>query len=337
MKGVYMRKVSVGLILLLSLAMGVLGAGKQEASTKTFKFVYGGSDAVGSLFDRSNFRMVELLRERSKGQIQVDWYPADQLGGDIDQIQSTIAGTQIFYGDVLDWLANWQKDFSVMGWGFTFRNREHLQKFLKSELFKEMIGKFEKEYKVKYLGGTATDPRILFSKTPVRSLKDIEGKKMRVPEIESYLRLWEALGTRPTRITWAEIYMALKQGVVEACEGPVTAAYAAKLHEAAPYVTLTRHIQSTFFIMMNGAAWESLTPELKKVVQDCANEAIAYCDSEALKRQNDSIEKMKAEGATIIELDNIREWQEKVRGATAAMEEKGLWSKGLVEKIQKIE
>lgn len=337
MKGVYMRKVSVSLFLLLSLALGIFGAGKQEATTKTYKFVYGGSDAVGSLFDRSNFRMVELLRERSKGQIQVDWYPADQLGGDIDQIQSTIAGTQTFYGDVLDWLANWQKDFSVMGWGFTFRNREHLQKFLKSELFKEMIGKFEKEYKVKYLGGTATDPRILFSKTPVRSLKDIEGKKMRVPEIESYLRLWEALGTRPTRITWAEIYMALKQGVVEACEGPVTAAYAAKLHEAAPYVTLTRHIQSTFFIMMNGTAWERLTPELKKIVQDCANEAIAYCDSEALKRQNDSIEKMKAEGATIIELDNIREWQEKVRGATAAMEEKGLWSKGLVEKIQKIE
>ncbi len=325
------------LIVILCPLFQIVAAGKKESTVPTYKFVYGGSDAVGSLFDRSNFRMVELLRERSKGQIQVDWYPADQLGGDIDQIQSTMAGTQTFYGDVLDWLANWQKDFSVLGWGFTFRGREHLQKFLQSDLFKEMIGKFEKEYKVKYLGGTATDPRILFSKTPVRSLKDIEGKKMRVPEIESYLRLWEALGTRPTRITWAEIYMALKQGVVEACEGPVTAAYSAKLHEAAPFVTLTRHIQSTFFIMMNGTAWERLTPELKQIVQEAANDAIKYCDSEALKRQNESFERMKAEGATLIELQNIKEWQDKVREATIAMEEKGLWSKGLYDRIQKIE
>jgi len=325
------------LVLALCMVFQVYGAGKKETAVKTYKFVYGGSDAVGSLFDRTNFRMVELLRERGKGQFQVDWYPADQLGGDIDQIQSTIAGTQTFYGDVLDWLANWQKDFSVLGWGFTFRNREHLQKFLKSDLFKKMIGKFEKEHKVKYLGGTATQPRILFSKIPVRNLKDLEGQKMRVPEIESYLRLWEALGTRPTRVTWAEIYMALKQGVVEAAEGPVTAAYAAKLHEAAPNVTLTRHILSTYFIMMNGKTWESLTPELQKVVQEAADEAIRFCDSEALKMQNESIEKMKAEGATIIELQNIKEWQDKVREATNAMEDKGLWTKGLYDRIQKID
>jgi TRAP-type C4-dicarboxylate transport system substrate-binding protein len=130
--------------------------------------------------------------------------------------------------------------------------------------------------------------------------------------------------------------MGLKQGVVEACEGPVTAAYAAKLHEAAPYITLTRHIQSTYFIMMNGAAWESLTPALKTAVQEAANEAIAYCDGAALKRQNESFDKFKAEGATLITLDNIKEWQDKVKAATAAMEEKGLWPKGLVDEIQKI-
>ena len=333
-----MKRALVLGIICMVLATGIFAAGKQEAPAgKTYKFVYGGSDAIGSLFDKSNAKMVELLKSKSNGQIQVDWFPGDQLGGDVDQIQSTIAGTQTFYGDVLDWLANWVKDFSVFGWGFTFRDREHLQKFLKSDTFKAMVSKMETQQKVKILGATATDSRILFSKTPVRTLKDIVDKKMRVPEIESYLRLWEALGTRPTRVTWAEVYMGLKQGVIDACEGPVTAAYAAKFHEAAPYVTLTRHLQSTYFIMMNGAAWDSLTPELKKVVQSAADEAIRYCDSEALKRQNDSLDKMKAEGATLITLDNIKEWQDKVKGATAAMEDKGLWPKGLVAEIQKIE
>lgn len=332
-----MKRVLIVLIAFFVLTGGLFAAGKQEApAAKTYKFVYGGSDAVGSLFDKSNAKMVELLKQKSNGQIQVDWFPGDQLGGDIDQIQSVISGTQTLYGDVLDWLANWVKDFSVLGWGFTFRDRDHLQKFLKSDLFKQMAGKMESQHRVKILGATATDPRILFCKTPVKSLNDIADKKMRVPEIESYLRLWEALGARPTRVTWAEVYMGLKQGVIEACEGPVTAAYAAKFHEAAPNITLTRHIQSTYYLLMNGAAWESLTPELKKVVQDCANEAISYCDGESEKRMNDSISKMKAEGATIIELGDIQAWQAKVKGATAAMEDKGLWPKGLVDAIQKI-
>ncbi len=323
---------------LLCAAFAGFAGGKTEAvESKQFKFIYGGSDTVGSLFDASNSRMVELLRRQGGGALTVDWFPADQLGGDVDQIQSVIAGTQTFYGDVLDWLANWEKDFSVLGWGFTFRDREHLQKFLKSDLFAGMAKQFETKHKVKILGATATDARIFFSKTPVKSLADLQNKKMRVPEIESYLRLWEALGTRPTRVTWAEVYMGLKQGVIDSCEGPTTASYQAKLHEAAPNVTLTRHLQSTFFILMNGAAWEKLPPEMQKIVQECATEALAFCDSQALKREQDSINKMKTEGATILTLDNVKEMQDRVKGATASMEEKGMWRKGLYEEIQRIQ
>ena len=38
-------------------------------------------------------------------------------------------GSVALYGDVLDWYANWVKDFSVLAWGFTFRDNDHYQKF----------------------------------------------------------------------------------------------------------------------------------------------------------------------------------------------------------------
>lgn len=331
-----MMKKVVGLLLaaMLISSAAYAGGNAEKPSASNVKFVYGGSDTVGSLLDKSNFKMVELLREKSKGQLTVDWFPADQLGGDLDQIQSVIAGSQTFYGDVLDWVANWNKDFSVMGWGFTFRDRAHLQSFLKSDLFKKMAAEFESKHNVKILGATATGSRIFFSKMPVKSLKDIADKKMRVPEIESYLRLWEALGTRPTRVTWAEVYMGLKQGVIDACEGPVSAAYAAKMHEAAPNVTLTRHLLSTYFILMNGAAYNALSPDLKKVVQESADAAIAYCAGEAVRMEEADIAKMKAEGANVSTLENIKEWQDKVNAATAGMEDKGMWRKGLYAEVQ---
>jgi TRAP-type C4-dicarboxylate transport system substrate-binding protein len=238
---------------------------------------------------------------------------------------------------VLVWLANWMPDFNILGWGFTFRDKDHLYNFLRSDLYKGMIAEFEKEYDVKILSAVPTQPRILFSKNPVNSLEDIEDVKMRVPEIESYLRLWEALGTRPTRVTWSEVYMALKQGVIDACEGPVSAAYAAKMHEPTGNVTATNHLMSTYFIMMNGTMFDSLGPELQQKAYEAAEEATQFMYDESDRETQETYDKMEEEGANVIRSIDVGPWQEKVRDATAAMEEKGLWRKGLWEEIQAIE
>jgi len=322
-------------LILVFLLLVLVFAFSGEADAKV-KMIFGGSDAVGSLLDRSNKLFCEELQKRSNGEIEVSFYPADQLGGDIEQIQSTMAGTQHIYGDVLVWLANWMTDFNILGWGFTFRDKDHFSKFLASDLYKNMVADFEKQYKVKILGGIPTQPRVLFSKKPVGSLKDIENIKMRVPEIESYLRLWEAIGTRPTRVTWSEVYMALKQGVIDACEGPVSAAYAAKFHEAARNVTVTRHLMSTYFLMMNGAMYDSLGPQLKQKAQEAANAALQYMEKESDKETEKDLNKMESEGAKVVRSIDVKPWQKRVQSATATMEEKGLWRKGLYDEIQRI-
>jgi len=300
------------------------------------RLIFGGSDAVGSLIDRANRLFCETLEKQSNGEIKVSFYPADQLGGDIAQIQSTMAGTQHVYGDVLVWLANWMTDFNILGWGFTFRDKDHFSKFLRSDTYEGMISEFEKKYRVKILGAAPTQPRILFSKRPVTSLTDMENIKMRVPEIESYLRLWEAIGTRPTRVTWSEVYMALKQGVIDACEGPPSAAYAAKIHEPTGNVTVTAHLISTYFLMMNGAMYERLGPDLQQKVGIAAQTALQYMVEQSDKETEDDLKKMEAEGSRVVRSFDAGPWQEKVRNATAAMEDKGLWRKGLYEEIQKV-
>jgi TRAP-type C4-dicarboxylate transport system substrate-binding protein len=307
-----------------------------EAQAK-HRLIFGGSDAVGSLIDRANRLFCQTLEEQGDGEIKISFYPADQLGGDIAQIQSTMAGTQHVYGDVLVWLANWMTDFNILGWGFTFRDKDHFYKFLGSDTYNEMISGFEKKYRVKILGAVPTQPRILFSKRPVASLKDIENMKMRVPEIESYLRLWEAIGTRPTRVTWSEVYMALKQGVIDACEGPPSAAYAAKIHEPTGNVTVTAHLISTYFLMMNGAMYERLGPDLQLKVEMAAQTALRYMAEQSDKETEDDLKKMEAEGSHVVRSFDARPWQEKVRNATAEMEDKGLWRKGLYDEIQKVQ
>jgi tripartite ATP-independent transporter DctP family solute receptor len=301
-----------------------------------YSFIFGGSSAVDTLLDLANRHFIDLVTKRSKGRVEIKFFPADQLGGDIAQIESIMGGTQHLYGDVLVWLGNWERDFNIFGWGFTFRDSDHMAKFLKSPEYEEMVDRFNKKFGVKILpGAVPTEHRIFFSKNPVFSLEDIQGIKMRVPEIETYLRVWEALGTRPTRVTAAEIYMALRQGVVDACEFPVSAAYGDKFHEAGPHIVLTNHLISTYYLLMSGKAYESLPPDLKKVFDDTALETGEWTRARAEGTERETLDKMVEEGSKLTRID-MKPWREKILTATEAMEAKGLWSKGLYQKIQQI-
>ncbi len=330
-----MKKIYILLLAVLFVVPLLVSGPPESCAKEKFSFRFGGSDSLGSQLDRQNRLFIDLVEKKSNGRIKIKFFPADQLGGDIAQIEQMMTNSIQFYGDVLVWYANWVRDFSIFGWGFTFRDNDHLQKFIDSPIHQEMCEKFRKEFGLRVLAAVPTQPRILFSKKPVFSIEDIQGIKMRVPEIETYLRVWEALGTRPTRVTWAEVYLALRQGLIDACEGPVSAAYGAKIHESAPYVTRTDHLISTAHVTINDEVFQSLPEDLQRVVIEAAKEAVLFSRNESERLTNEVMKKMVAERSKIIWTDT-RPFKKRLDAAVKKMEEKGLWSKGLYEKVQQI-
>jgi TRAP-type C4-dicarboxylate transport system substrate-binding protein len=305
------------------------------ALAQEFKLRFGGSDPGRGLLDKTTLRFVELSEKKSNGRIKWDYFCCDQLGGDIAQIEQMMANSIQAYGDVLDWWANWVKEFSIFGWGFAFRDHDHFAKFLESPTYKEMAEKLRTQNGLRILAAGPTEPRMLWSKRPITRLEDMKDMKMRVPEIKAYLMVWEALGTRPSRVTWGEVYLAMKTGVVEGAEGPISATYGVKFHEAAPNGYLTNHILSSAHITMNEKTYQSLPPDLRKAVEDGAREAVAWARSEAQKVQEETLAKMRAEGAKIDPLDT-RAFQARLREAVGKAEAEGLWPKGLWQQVQDV-
>jgi TRAP-type C4-dicarboxylate transport system substrate-binding protein len=105
-----------------------LACGAQAQTTLTF----GGSDALGSILDRQNVRFTACVNDKAAGKLKVNFIQGEQLGSDVQVIEQTMQGSVQIYGDVLDWYANWVKDYAILAWGFTFRDAEHMQKFLDS-------------------------------------------------------------------------------------------------------------------------------------------------------------------------------------------------------------
>ncbi len=314
------------LIAAMSLAVSV-----QAQTVLTF----GGSDAIGSLLDRQNIRYTACVNDKAGGRLKINFIQGEQLGSDVQVIEQMMQGSVHIYGDVLDWYANWVKDYAILAWGFTFRDADHLQKFLDSPTYTAMAEKLRKEQGLRILAAAPTQPRILFSKKPVTALADLGGVKMRVPEIKTYLTLWETLGTRPSRLAWGEIYLGLKTGVVEAAEGPISSAFAAKFHEAAPNVTRTDHLMSSAHITVNEKAFLALPPDLQKLMTDCAVDAVQNTRKAAQAETEDVVRKMVSEGAKVSNIDKAPIQQRAKEGVTK-MEKDGAWTPGLWDQIQKL-
>jgi tripartite ATP-independent transporter DctP family solute receptor len=317
--------------LLLALAVVLLPTLASAQKTLTL----GGSDSIGSLLDRQNALFTKLVNERAAGKLKINFIQGEQLGNDQQVIEQMIGGSVHIYGDVLDWYANWVKDFAIMGWGFTFRDPVHLEKFTQSAPYHKLAEELRAKQGIRILAASATQPRVMFANKPIATLADIAGIKMRVPEIKVYVKLWETLGARPSRLAWAEVFLGLKNGVVDAAEGPVSAAFAAKFHEAAKHIIRTDHIYSSAHITINEKAYQELSPDLRQLIETAAKEAVAWSRDQSAKDTDEALSKMAAAGATLHKID-ASAIQAKSRAAVADMEADGAWSPGLWQAIQDI-
>jgi len=315
-----------------ALVAGALAAPALAQTTLTL----GGSDALGTVIDRGNAMFTKLVNERAAGKVKVNFIQGEQLGNDVQVIEQMMRGSVHIYGDVLDWYANWVKDFSVLAWGFTFRDNAHMAKFLESDLYAAMVEELRTKQGLRILAAVPTQPRVLFAKKAVASPDDLKDVKMRVPEIKTYLLLWQTYGTKPARVAWAEVFLGLKTGVIDAAEGPISSAYAQKFHQATGNVMRTDHLLSSQHITINEKTFQSLPPDAQKIVQEAAKEAVAWARIEAEKETDEVTKKMAAEGARVVQV-NRGPFADKALSAVDQMEKDGAWSPGLWKKIRAIQ
>jgi tripartite ATP-independent transporter DctP family solute receptor len=285
--------------------------------------------------DRMNIKFKELVEARSNGDITINYIPGDAFGSAPQVMDQIIAGSIDMFGNSLAWYSPYSKDVQIINWGFTFRDSDHMVKFFDSPIFASIEEAVRDTNGIRLLAATPLQERIIFSNKPIRSVADVEGLKMRVPQIRTYLELWTEFGAKPTQVAWGEVFLALKTGVVEAAEGPPSAAGKLRFHEAAPELSISNHVFDTAMFVINEQRYQALSEENRKVLVEAAREATAWIRAESATETERDIEQMTAAGARINEID-VESFRAKANAGVARLESEGLWSPGLYEQIQAI-
>jgi tripartite ATP-independent transporter DctP family solute receptor len=229
----------------------------------------------------------DALVAATDNRLGIEVFPASSLGSEVEINEALGLGTiDIIYTGQL-FAGRSYGPIAIGGAPYMFRDFDHWVAFRDSDLFQELAAGYGEASGNKILAMTYYGARHTTSNKPILAPADMERLKIRVPNAPLYMMFPEAVGANPTPIAFAEVYLALQQGVVDAQENPLPTIQAKAFYEVQSDINLTGHITDALLTIVGGPTWGSLSEEdraaLTQVLQDtatCATEAII--ETEAL-------------------------------------------------------
>jgi len=280
------------------------------------------------------------IEKRSKGQIKIQIFTGGSLTPAPQIYDGVVKGISDFGLSVFAYSPGRFPVISAVDNPFGYTNA-----FVATKVINELNRKFQpkelNDVHVCYL--FAHGPGLLHTATkPVSKLEEVKGMKIRSTGTSQLIV--RAMGAAPVAMSQGETYDALKKNIVDGTLVPIEALEGFKQAEVLKYTTLNYSSAYTqgFFVTMNLKKWNSLPPNLQKIITEVSQEyeditAKAWGDSDesgrkfALKLGHEFITLSDAESAKFKEAMNPV-FAEYIKGAN----EKGVDGDAVFKAVQEM-
>lgn len=277
-------------------------------------------------------RAAKRVSEATQGRVQIQGYPNSQLGSSKDMIEAVGLGTQEMVTEGAANFGQFVPSISVIEAPYVWRDAAHLAKVMSGPIGEELNRQLVEKRGMRILGTTYYGVRQLTTTNKaVRTVADMKDLKLRVPENEVFLAMARAWGAKPTPMTFSELYLALRQNVVDGQENPLPTIDSGKFFEVQKYLVLTSHILTPRLVVINDRFWQGIPAADRRIISDAVAEAIAWNNQETLAAERVLADKFKKAGMEVIQPD-VESFRKPVIETLPKMFE-AKWGKGLFERI----
>ncbi len=217
--------------------------------------------------------MGKLVYERSGGRMKIDIYPSGQLGTERECIELVQIGSLAMTKVSSSVMEGFAPAFKVYSLPYLFRDENHRFKVLDGEIGQRLLTETER-YRVRGLVYLDAGSRSFYTKDkPILVPDDLAGKKIRVQESTTSIRMIQALGGSATPIAWGELYTALQQGVVDGAENNPPSFHLSRHYEVCKYYSLNEHTAVPDVIIISTVVWNAMSKEEQELLQEAARDA----------------------------------------------------------------
>jgi len=238
------------------------------------------------------------------GQINVQFFPDNQLGQEIDVINSVKLGVIDMMVSGTSISANLVPLVGVYDLGYLFSSYPQQTKALDAGAAKPVEDALLKGASIHLIGWAYNfGARSVLAKKPVHEPADLAGLKIRTlpnPIITECLKL---MGAAATPLAFGEIYTALQAGVLDGLEHDPPTIVASKFYETAKFYSLTEHIYSPLVTYFSDATFRRMDPKLREGFLDAAGKAAIDTRAHGLAVEQEALQFLKDKGVTVIACD----------------------------------
>jgi len=308
-----MKLPNLGKTLLGAFAAGLL-ASSAFAADMTLKLGHLANE--DNSWHKASVKFAEELKARTGGRIEVEVFPNESLGKEIDLINGMQLGT-VDLTITGESLQNWAPMAALLAVPYAYKSIEHMDEVASGEIGDKIKAQIIEKAQIRPIAHFARGPRNLTSNYPVKSPDDLKGLKMRVPNVPLFVDVWKALGANPGPMAFSEVFTSLQNGTIGAQENPLALIRSANFNEVQSHVNLTEHVRSWIYLTIAESTWGKLSPEDQTSVMEAASAAQDYergLFNESLEADRKYLEE---KGMTFVEVDGAA-FQAKAKDAVLA-------------------
>jgi tripartite ATP-independent transporter DctP family solute receptor len=302
------KRLTLKLIAGCALVAAAVAPGLAQAQTKLkWAHVYETSEP----YHKWSVWAGEEFKKRTNGKFEIQVFPASSLGKESDINQGLQLGTVDIILTGASFASNSYPRLAVSYYPFTFRDADHVIAYSKSDVFKELTEGYKKATGNTVTALTYYGARHATSNKLFKNCDEMKGLKIRVPDSPAYTALPRACGANPTPIAFAEVYLALQNGTVDAQENPLPTIEAKKFFEVQKNIILTGHIADALLTVISPNTMSKMNAGEQKILAEITQQAAVNATNEIRKREGELVEEFKKKGINVVTVDR-NDFQQRV-------------------------
>ena len=312
-----------------------LSAAFAQGADLTLRF--GTPFVSGSNLHKGMLKFAEIVDKESQGKIKIQVYTDSQIGDILQLISGMQLGTvDMAYLGVAN--AGQVKGGAALNISYTpylYKNKDKATEIMNGPIFQEMYENLAKQSNLRIfaVAGARSPRALLTTRGPIKTPADLKGMRLRIPPIDMFRAMFDQLGVKSVPLGLNEVYMALSRNQVEGQDNGFDLSLTFKFQEVAKHWSATDHVYDVAAWYINEKRWQSLSKEQKDLLTRAAKEGGKLTTELGEEFDKHGLEELKKAGVTYT-VPDIAAFREVWKDVHKSYEEKGIWPKGLVDKIR---
>jgi tripartite ATP-independent transporter DctP family solute receptor len=250
----------------------ILAAGAAQAETLRFGYAQNATPTVEAMQ-----KFAELVEEKTGGEVTIQFFPDGQLGGEREMVEMVQGGALDMTKVSGGLLESFAPIYGVFPMPYLFDDQAHFYRAMDDAAIMQPV--YDSTADLGFVGLTYYNSgarNFYTANTPVKTVEDLKGLKIRVLQSPTAIRMTELLGATPVAMGQAEVYTSIQQGVLDGAENNEFAMTVARHAEVAKHYSYDGHTRIPDLLLIGTAALERLTEEQRAAVAEAAKESTEF-------------------------------------------------------------